>query len=94
MSEQAVNPVPDRPVCHPVAGRYPLVFVLLLACWLVMMLWPCLTQTSLYVSHADNAVMTLMAAVILAALRMALLARERVHATLFAGAELLYCSAY
>ncbi len=69
-------------------------FILLFLCWLVLMLWPCLTQETLFISRADNAVMTLMAAVILAAVRTAILARDRWHALLFTVAELLYCGAY
>lgn len=69
-------------------------FVLLLLCWLLLMVWPCLTQESVVVSRADNAVMTLMAAVILAATYIAQRAGDRFHSGLFSSAELLYCGAY
>lgn len=67
---------------------------LLCLSWLVLMLWPCLMQEATFVSRADNAVMTLMAAVILVAVHTAMQARDKLHTVLFSGAELLYCGAY
>ena len=69
-------------------------FRLLLLCWFVLMVWPCLTQSNAAISCADNVIMTLMAAVILVATHTALQTNDRFHAGLFAGAELLYCGAY
>ena len=86
--------IPKKPERVRVMTVYQAGFILLLLCWLLLMLWPCLTQEMVYISRADNAVMTLMAAVILAAARIAIMARDRLHAVLFLLAELLYCSTY
>lgn len=80
--------------CETVNKGYRGWFVLLLLCWLVLMVWPCLMQSTTTVSRADNAIMTLMAAVILAATHTALRAGDRFHSGLFSSAELLYCGAY
>ena len=81
---------------NPIASlNWPqLWFSLLCLCWVGLMLWPSLLHDTLVMSRADNAVMTLMAAVVLAALQLALQAREWWQASLFSLAALLYCGAY
>lgn len=68
-------------------------FIALCLCWLLALALPCLRQTDV-MRFAEDAVLALMAAVILVAVHTAWVAGETLTAALFAGAELLYCGAY
>ncbi len=68
-------------------------FLALCLCWLLALVLPCLRQRPLMYC-AEDAVLALMAGVILLAVHTAWVAGETVEAVLFAVAELLYCGAY
>ena len=68
-------------------------YLALCLCWLLALVLPCMRQHQpMY--FAEDAVLALMAAVILLAVHTAWRAGETVRAGLFAVAELLYCGAY
>ncbi len=76
-----------------VSGWPRLSFIALCLCWLWLLGLPCLQQNEV-MRFAEDAVLALMAAVILLAVHTAWCGGEPVKAALFTLAELLYCGAY
>ena len=83
---KTVNEVPK--------ARWPRwVFAALCMSWLLLLGLPCLQQNEA-MRFAEDAVLALMAAVILLAVHTAWCGGEPANATLFTVAELLYCGSY
>ncbi|MGB0849474.1 MAG: hypothetical protein ACPGSM_22245 [Thiolinea sp.] len=89
--------MPDTPMdpepMAVVSGWPRLSFIALCLCWLWLLGLPCLQQNEA-MRFAEDAVLALMAAVILLAVHTAWCGGETVNAVLFTLAELLYCGSY
>ena len=94
MSETMLSEPPDSVAQLAPSAFWPrVVFASLCAFWLLALCLPCLQQSNV-MYLVEDAVHTLMAAVILLAVHTAWCGAEPLNAALFAVAELLYCGAY
>lgn len=86
------TPMQPEPTA-PASGWPRLSFIALCLCWLWLLGLPCLQQSEA-MHFAEDAVLALMAVVILLAVHTAWCGGEPMNAALFTLAELLYCGSY